>query len=136
MFNLYNALSLSRTAGEQYNCTSVCSHSCTVQSALTPQGLRVVHGFRHTSFMQASRLGQSPSTRHSGSGSGTEFILGPECFSGEEKLVVLVTRGGVNGGLTFVTKSVFFKASLIYIQVFRSPIPNFVLRIRLVIFPQ
>ena len=47
---------------------------CTVHSAFTPQGVRVVQGLRQTSLRQASRLPQSPSTRHSGSaisGSGT-----------------------------------------------------------------
>jgi hypothetical protein len=44
----------------------------TLHSAFLPQGLRAGQGSRHASCMQASRLGQSLSTTHSGlmTGSG------------------------------------------------------------------
>ena len=39
-----------------------------------------MHGLRQTSFRQASRLGQSASTVHSGFGSGTKKWVFKNCF--------------------------------------------------------
>ena len=47
----------------------------TVHCALIPQGVKTLQGSRQTSWRQANLLGQSASTRHSGSGSGTEIFL-------------------------------------------------------------
>jgi hypothetical protein len=44
----------------------------TEQMAVTSQGERAMHGFSHLSLRQAVLSGQSPSTLHSGSGSGTD----------------------------------------------------------------
>ena len=55
----------------------------TVHMAVTWQGDSERHGFSHRSLRQAVSSGQSPSTRHSGSGSGTEGAsLGEQETSG------------------------------------------------------
>ena len=50
----------------------------TLHSAFWPQGASTPHGSRHTSLRHARRLGQSPSMRHSGSGSGTAMRVNCE----------------------------------------------------------